>query len=101
MEALEGAMVYLGALPPPRHHSPAEIDITLGHLRRAEEVCLSVARQYGNHCMKVAWAMTLASLDKAGYAHMDDIATRSIVVATAVEIATAQCRSWKVSNVLL
>lgn len=54
MEALEGAVVDLGALPPLRHHNAGEMDNTLGCLRRAREVCLPATRAYGDHCAKVA-----------------------------------------------
>lgn len=87
--------------PPPRHHRPAELDITLERLRRAREVCLLVARLYGDHCAKVAWSMTLATLDKADCAHMDALAAWSIVVAITEEVVAAQRRTQKVSKVLL
>ena len=44
---------------------------------------------------------TLASLDKAGCAHLDALATRSVAVATAEEADAAYRRTRKVSNVLL
>lgn len=62
MEALEGALVDLGALLLLIHHTVGEMDISLGHLRRAEEVCLSVAQAYGDYYAKVAWTTAFASL---------------------------------------
>ena len=43
MESLEGAVADLSAVPAPRKHTPAEMDVTLGRLRRTGEVCLSAA----------------------------------------------------------
>ena len=100
MEAPEGAMTELGVVAPPRRHRPAEMDITLEHLQRAREVCLPAARVYGDHCAKVAWLTTLASLDKAGCAHLDTIAARSIVVDTAEVVSAVQRRTRKASKVL-
>lgn len=44
METLEGAVVELVAMPPPRRHTVGEMDITHGRLRRVGEVCLLAAR---------------------------------------------------------
>lgn len=101
MEALEGVVANLGALPPLRWHTLGEIYITLRSLRRTEEVCLPVARAYRDHCVKVAWTTAFASLDKAGCRHMDIIATHSVAVATAKEVATEHRRTRKVSNVFV
>lgn len=101
MEVVKGVVAELGVLPPPRHHSSTEMDIILGRLRRAGEVCLPATRSYRDHCAKVASSTTLASLDKASCTHMDALATRSVVVATAAKVATAHRQVWKVSNVLL
>lgn len=70
LEALEGAVVDLSALPSPRHHSTGEMDITVVRLCRVVEVCLPAAHAYGDHCMKVVWTMAFASLDKAGCGHV-------------------------------
>ena len=99
MEALEAAVAELGAVPPSRRHRPAEMDITLERLRRAGEVCLPTVHAYGDHCAKVAWLTTLTSLNKAGCAHMDAIAARSVVVASVEEVAIAQRRTRKARKV--
>ena len=62
---------------------------------------LPAARAYGDHCAKAAWSTTLATLDKAGCAHMDALAARSVGVATVAEVAAAQRRIREVSKVLL
>ena len=61
---------------------------------------MPAARAYGDHCAKAAWLTTLASLDKAGCAHMDALAAGSIKVATAEEVCGAQRRIRKASKVL-
>ena len=43
----------------------------------------------------------MASLDKTGYAHIDALATRSVVVATAEESTNVERRTRKASKVLL
>ena len=100
MESLENDLSQLGAVPPSRHHRPSELDITLERLRRGCEICVPAARAYGDHCAKAAWLATLASLDKAGCAHLDSLGTRSIKVATAEEVSAAQRRIRKASKVL-
>ena len=100
MEILEDGLSMLGAVPPPRHHRPSEPDITLERLRLGCETCVPAARTYGDHCAKVAWLATLASLDKAGCAHLDALATGSTKVATAEEVCAAQRRIRKASKVL-
>lgn len=101
LEALEGAVVQLSVVPP-REASSADRDRHhLGAPTVHWEVCLPVARAYGDHCAKVAWSTTLASLDKAGCAHMDALAAQYIVVATAEEADAVQRRTQKVSKVLL
>lgn len=44
---------------------------------------------------------TLASYDKAGYTHLYALATRYVAMASATDVAAAQCWSQKVSNVLI
>ena len=100
MESLEDGMLQLGAVPPPRHHRPSKLDIMLERLRRGCEICVPAARAYGDHCAKAAWLATLASLDKAGCAHLDALGTRSIKVATAEEVSAAQRRIRKAGKVL-
>ena len=100
MEILEDGLSMLGAVPPSRRHRPAEVDITLERLRNGCETCVPAARAYGDHCAKAAWIATLASLDKAGCAHLDAIATESVKVATAEEVCAAQRRIRKASKVL-
>ena len=100
MESLEDALSQLGAVPPSRQHRPAEVDITLERLRQGCEFCVPAARAYGDHCAKAAWSTTLASLDKAGCAHMDALGAGSIGVATAEEVCAAQRRIRKASKVL-
>lgn len=101
MVALEEAVSHLGASAPPRRHKPEEMDITLERLRSAGEVCLPAARSYGDHCAKTAWSTTLASLDKAGCAHIDAVASRSVAVATLEEVAASHRRTRRASRVLL
>lgn len=91
----------LGTLPPSRRQSVGKMDITLGRLCRTEEVCLLVSRAYGDHCAKVAWTTTFASLQKAGCGHLDTLATRSLAVATTEEVAARQCKTRKASNVFV
>ena len=100
MESLEDALSQLGAVPPARCHRPSEMDITLERLRRGCEICVPAARAYGDHCARAAWLTTLASLDKAGCAHLDALGTRSISVATAEEVCAAQRRTRKASKIL-
>ena len=101
MEVLEGAVGDLGAVPPPRTHTLEEMDVTLGRLRDVGKVFLPAARVYGDHCAKVGWVAALASLEKAGCGHLDALATRSVAVATAEEVAASHHRTRRASNVLL
>lgn len=104
METLEGAVADLGTSsspPPPRTHTLAEADVTLERLQRVGEVFLPAAHIYRDHCAKVGWLTALASLDKAGCAHMDALATRSVVVVTAEEVTAAYFRTRRSSNILL
>ena len=94
-------MLYPPPPLPPRIHTLAEIDVTLRRLQRVGEVFLSAARVYKDRCGMVGWLTALASLDKAGCAHMDALATCSVVVATAEEVAAAYHRTRRSSNVLL
>lgn len=77
------------------------MDITLGRLLHAGAVCLPAARAYGDHCAKVSWITTLASLDKAGCGHLNVLATRSVVVAIANEAIVVYRWMQKANNVLL
>ena len=101
MESLEGAVEQLGVVPPARVHRPTEMDITLARLQKAVGICLPAARAYGDHCAKAAWTTTLASLDKAGCAHIDALATGSVAVATAAEVTAAQRRTRGAGKALL
>lgn len=101
MEAVEGAVLTLGAVPPARCHRPSEMDITFQRLERAGEVFVPAARAYGDHCAKATWFATLASLDKAGCAHIDGLAARAVAVATPEETAAARNRTRKAGRVLL
>ena len=100
MVSLEDGLKQLGAVLPARCHRPSEIDITLQRLRGGCEVCIPAARAYGDHCAKAAWLTTLASVDKAGCAHIDALGTRSVAVATAEEVSAAVRRTRKASKVL-
>ena len=100
MVSLEDSLKQLGAVLPARCHRPSEIDITLQRLRGGCEVCIPAARAYGDHCAKAAWLTTLASVDKAGCAHIDALGTRSVAVATAEEVSAAVRRTRKASKVL-
>lgn len=62
MERMEGAMTKLGAVPPSRGHTVAQLDKTLDRLYWAGEVFVPAARAYGNHCAKAAWLSALISL---------------------------------------
>lgn len=77
------------------------MDITLGCLLHAGAVCLPAARAYGDHCAKVSWITTLASLDKASCGHLNVLATRSVVVAIANEAIVVYRWMQKANNVLL
>lgn len=101
MEVLEGTVVDLGAAPHPRTHSLKDMDATLGRLQNVGKVFLSGTRVYGDHCRKVGWLTALASLDKAGCAHLDALATRSIAVATTEEVAASYHWTQRGNNVLL
>ena len=100
MEIIEDGLSMLGAVPPPRRHRPSEVDITFERLRQGCETCVPAARAYGDHCAKATWLATLASLDKAGCAHLDALATGSVKVATAEEVCGAQRRIRKAGKVL-
>ena len=101
LEILEDAVTQLGAVPPARTHRLAESDITFERLKNVGRVCVPAARSYGDHCAKVAWCETLTSLDKAGCAHIDALATRSVAVATAEESVNVERRMRKTNRVLL
>lgn len=90
MEALEGAMANLGAMLPPRKHALEEMDVTLGHLHHAEEVCLLAAQAYGDHCVKAAWTVVFASLQRANRRHVEALGTRSLPVASPLEVESCQ-----------
>ena len=77
------------------------MDITLKRLKNVGKVCVLAARTYGDHCAKVASCTTLASLDKAGCAHIDALATCVVVVATVEESVNAERRICKASKVLV
>lgn len=93
MEAFQGAVADLNALPPPRRHIVWEMDISLERLRRAGEVCLSATWAYEDHCMKVSWTTAFASLQKAGCGHVDTLTTRSVPVATAEKVVVGHCQT--------
>ena len=101
LEMLEDAVTQLGAVPSAGTHRPAETDITFARLKNVARVCVPAARSYGDHCAKAAWCEALALLDKVGCAHIDAIATRSVAVATAEEVASVERRTRKASKVLL
>lgn len=101
MEAVEDTVVDLGAMPPPRHHFVDEMDVMLGRLRCAGEVCLPVARAYGDYCAKVAWTTAFASLDKVGCGHLDTLATCSTLLVTIEEVAAGHRHTRKASNVFI
>lgn len=87
--------------PPLQHHSVDEMDITLGHLRCAEEVCLLAARAYRDHCTKVAWTTAFVSLDKVGCVHVDALATRSVAVESTEEVTAGHRRMRRASNIFV
>ena len=100
MEAQEGALGKLGAIVSERTHRPAEMHITMERLRRGCESCVDAAHAYGYHCARATWLMTLATLDKAGCAHIDGVATGDVPVAMAAEVVGAHPRIRKASRVL-
>lgn len=100
-EAMEGTVVALGVLSPPRHHSVDEMGVTLGRLHHAVEVCLPAARAYRYHYARVAWTTTFASLDKAGCVHLHALAMRSMALATTEEVAIGHHRTRKAGQVFI
>ena len=100
MERMEGAMVDLGAVPPSRGHTVAQMDATLARLHRAGEVFVPAARAYGNHCAKTGWTAALVSLQRAGCAHVDGLGAGSVPVASAAEVASGRKAVRRASNTL-
>lgn len=90
MEALEGVVVDLGAMPPPRKNTLAKMDMTLRCLHRTGEVCLPAAQAYGDHCAKAAWTVAFASLQRACCRHVEELGTRSQPVASPLEVWSCQ-----------
>lgn len=90
MESLEGVVANLGTVSPPQKHAPTEMDVTLGRLQRAGEVCLPTARAYRDHCAKAAWTATFVSLQRGGCEHVDVLGARSVPVASTTEVVVGQ-----------
>ena len=100
LEAQEGALSRLGAIVSERTHSPAEVHITMERLRRGCETCVNAAHAYGDHCARATWLATLATLDKAGCAHIDGVATGDVAVAMPAEVVASHPRIRKAGRVL-
>ena len=100
LEAQEGALARLGAIVSERTHGPGEMHITMERLRRGCESCVDAAHAYGDHCARATWLATLATLDKAGCAHIDGVATGDVPVAMPAEVVASHPRIRKAGRVI-
>ena len=100
MERLEGAVVELGAVPPPREHTVEQMDATLDRLHRAGEVFVPAGLSYANHSARVGWTAALVSLKQAGCAHVDGLGAGSVPVASVAEVASGRKEVRRASNAL-
>lgn len=98
MESLEGVVADLGAMPLAWKHAPAELDITLGRLCRAGEVCLPTAQAYGDHCARAMWMVAFVLLQRGGCEHVNALEGCSLPLASTAEIAAHQLQARRCNS---